>query len=540
MRTRLVTMLVVAASLLVSGGALAQPSTIRDFRRGQVLTADELNRIVDQVNANTFAVEANEARALANEARAEANEARAAAAAAALGGSGGSLHRVACPSETIANALSQAQPGDTIRISGQCRENVIVDKDGITLDGSGTAVIHGTGAVASVIDITGHQNVTIKGLTVQNGHNGILIDLGGSARLEDVTATGNLKDPYGYGGNGIRVQNSSSVYPAGTISTEGNEGSGIYVTRSSSMANNPGGSLTIRADSNAVAGIAIANSSSMTLYGATLEVLKNDWGLAIQGVSSASMNECVGNFDGNRIGIGLYNNSDFGTTSGYVAAMDNTDRGMEIQEGSTASISGEVTGVFERNRIGIALFNNSGFVAHAGTVMASNNTDYGMLIRGGSGFACWGESTDVRIDNNGNYGVELYNGGRLDAHCQLGINDNSEVGINAWAASIIDLTGATITGNNWGITAWNGSFVRLDSTTVTGNGVTDIYENLGSTMGWLDSRIGSVDCGPDALLYDHADCTHIRRDRLSLPDPLTPQHQRPLPQAEGRKPLVKH
>ena len=149
MRTRLITTLVMVVSLLLaSGPALAQPQPPRipDFQRGQVLTADELNRIVGQVNRNTNA---------------------------SGGNGGGTTHSVDCESgETIAAAMSEAQSGDTIEITGTCNEAVVVNKDGITLDGGGSAVLDGSGINHWAIDVSGHQRVTIKGLTVQNGLSG--------------------------------------------------------------------------------------------------------------------------------------------------------------------------------------------------------------------------------------------------------------------------------------------------------------------------------------------------------------------------------
>ena len=72
--------------------------------------------------------------------------------------------------ETIQSKVDAAQPGDTIMITGTCNEAVVVNKDDITLDGGGLAVIDGAGIDRWAVDITGHQKVTIQGLTVLNGH----------------------------------------------------------------------------------------------------------------------------------------------------------------------------------------------------------------------------------------------------------------------------------------------------------------------------------------------------------------------------------
>ena len=77
--------------MLVSGQALAQPY-LSTFQSGDVLRADDLNSIVDQVRRNMSA---------------------------SGGSGGGSTHTVDCSSGTIA-AMDVAQPGDTVMISGTC------------------------------------------------------------------------------------------------------------------------------------------------------------------------------------------------------------------------------------------------------------------------------------------------------------------------------------------------------------------------------------------------------------------------------------
>jgi hypothetical protein len=43
--------------------------------------------------------------------------------------------------ETIAEALARAEPGDTIRVTGTCVEQVSIKTDRITLDGQGAATL---------------------------------------------------------------------------------------------------------------------------------------------------------------------------------------------------------------------------------------------------------------------------------------------------------------------------------------------------------------------------------------------------------------
>ena len=230
MRTRFIAISLVVASLMVSGQALAQVPT---FQAGQVLTSEELNHIVEQLNENTNALEAHiesseDLAALDKEIELD------------LGGLGCLLteenpraiilgrrcHRVDCPSQTIAAAMYEAQPGDAIEIAGTCHETVVVDKDGITLRGGGSAVID-AGGTGHVITVIGHQNVTIKGLSARDGTSGIDIANNSYVNLIDVSITNNE-------GSGIVVSSNSSVFVTGCL-IEGNGREGIEVIRNSTL-----------------------------------------------------------------------------------------------------------------------------------------------------------------------------------------------------------------------------------------------------------------------------------------------------------------
>ena len=55
----------------------------------------------------------------------------------------GSTHHVNCdvPGQTITKALKTAQPGDTIRVRGTCKETVTITTDRLTLHGMDNATI---------------------------------------------------------------------------------------------------------------------------------------------------------------------------------------------------------------------------------------------------------------------------------------------------------------------------------------------------------------------------------------------------------------
>ena len=349
MRVRLTT-LVMTMSLMVSGQALAQPRPpmIPNFQRGQILAADELNRIVERLNMNTNTLSRGD----------------------------GETHMVDCGSgETIKAAMDQAQPGDTIMIAaGTCNEAIVVNKDNITLDGGGAAVIDGAGIDRWAVDVTGRQKVTIQGLTVQNGHAaGIAITESSGVWMQDVTVrnTRRHKD-YDGDGSGIFVGHASSVvltgaivadnnagngivvwqsgnalaignftpreitYPRASIRANGNGENGIFVAGSSSFTafSNSGDNTTVHAKTNTYSGISVQQSSSVIVSGTDIEATNNQGsGLEVGDASSVA-------FWGGA-GISVWGSSSFNVWDDGIAvnitSTNNTWRGLSISDGSLVS-----------------------------------------------------------------------------------------------------------------------------------------------------------------------------------------------------------
>ena len=457
MRTQVMTTLMMVASLLVSGQAMAQPQ-LPTFQPGDVLRAGDLNRIVEQVKKNMPA---------------------------SGGDGGGATHTVDCSSGTIAAAMSQAQPGDTIMISGTCNETVVVDKDGIALDGGGSAVIDGSGVDASAIAVIGHQNVTIKGLTVQNGLNGIYIAQGAAAWLENVTAQGSRSQSGYESGSGIVVNDSSSVLLTGTIVANDNAWNGIVVYNGSS-ANGVG-------EASAIEGTRLPRTSIQA--------------------------------NGNGEGIGIYGGSNFTAWTGVaVTATDNTYSGLSLSRTSTAFFYSS-TAVFNDNGgSGVAVFEGSTATLSNGTI--SGNRGYaGLWITRGATVV----ASNLTVENNVHRGIGVYRSSFLDlydslvtgGHDRYGIQvftsramlqgvtstDNAGDGIAVSSGSHVNLSGdSSVTDNGGrGILAAEDAYVKVEYSTVTGNG-TDIAAEVLSRIGWQDSTVGTIVCDDTVLTFYDAAC----------------------------------
>ena len=227
--------------------------------------------------------------------------------------SDGQVHRVNCDAgETIAGALSQAQAADTIMISGMCHERVVVNRDGITLDGGGSAVIDGGTGGSAVILVRGRQNVTIKGLTVQNALIGLLVDGGAAVELENVTAQNNL----------LATDRSSD-----------NDGSGVVVSRGST-AMLRGGRIS---GNRGRAGLMITGGSNVVATGLTVE---NN---ALQGVgvyrnSLLELNDSLVRGRHDRYAIQVWSRS--AAELGGVTSTGNTGDGIAVSSDSYVDLEG--------------------------------------------------------------------------------------------------------------------------------------------------------------------------------------------------------
>ncbi len=192
--------------------------------------------------------------------------------------------------ETLTKAVERAKPGDTIQVTGTCKETVLITTDRLTLDGQGSAILDGgsvgkEGAVvfpsqsdlsylpfyAGVLTIAGARGVTITGFTIQHGLDGITCKGGATCIVRNTTLQDNADEGIQVSQNataevvdctlrrnaewGILVFDTSSVIFHGTLVTTNNGRDGINID-SNSTARVYGGT-TIQANNNAGNGITL-------------------------------------------------------------------------------------------------------------------------------------------------------------------------------------------------------------------------------------------------------------------------------------------
>jgi hypothetical protein len=377
MRTKLIASVVALGSVLAIGWYVAAQATfpfgpLPLFSPNTVLTANQLNEMVQRINAIIEVINNN----LANAPKEIV---------------------VNCPTDSLANALDNANEGDTIKLSGTCNELVTIFTDGITLDGQGTAILDGggftppptlTGFSEGVITIIGARGVVIKGLIVQNGPDGVSGNQGASFTVQNVTAQQNADD-------GMQVsQNSTAQIIDCTATDNGSDG---FVASNTSSAIFFG---TIISTENADDGIHIASTSSGTITSGAIVQLHNN------GLSTTFGSET---FDGVVTGDGIRVTSAsqlFVSSNSSLETIGNKDNGIAVNRTSTftafgALEIGPVSITSEGNgrdgvQVGdVAFFTVAGSQA---TLIVRNNVARGLNVFGNSRITC-GNATVTKTPN---------------------------------------------------------------------------------------------------------------------------------------------
>jgi parallel beta-helix repeat protein len=128
---------------------------------------------------------------------------------------------VDCSTQKLQDAIGS---GDTIQVSGTCKENIFVGGSGITLDGGGGATIEGADANFNTVEVKG-RNITIRGFTITGGKVGIFVYRDDYALIEDNTIENT-------GGHGIELRNTTQTKIINNT-IRNNPEDGIYVADNS-------------------------------------------------------------------------------------------------------------------------------------------------------------------------------------------------------------------------------------------------------------------------------------------------------------------
>src|SRR5262245_41073800 len=97
-----------------------------------------------------------------------------------------------CSHRSLAAAVHDAaEDGNlTIRFTGVCAGPIVIQTDGLALEGVGTAVIDGGGS-ADAVTVSGATRVSLADFAVRNGVNGIVGVNGAHVTLTNITSQDN-------------------------------------------------------------------------------------------------------------------------------------------------------------------------------------------------------------------------------------------------------------------------------------------------------------------------------------------------------------
>jgi hypothetical protein len=439
--------------------------------------------------------------------------------------------------ETIAGALTGLNAGGrsglpvVVRVRGTCNENVVLEADGITLQGVGEApTIAAPDAAEPAIAIEGVRRIVIQGLAITGGDVGVLgrrgasFDLKGStvsgaarfgvaasfntvATVQDCTVSGN-------GSHGVVASNgSSAVVTGGSVS--GNTGAGILAFQNSLLriGQDIEGSLTVRpvkVENNGADGIDVLDGSTAIVVGGRV---RGNGGIGIVvarasngriGVGSSGLTATVDVRDNGNTGISFFQSSagtvldatvvdngrDGISVTGSAATIlgsrirRNAHRGVVVVEGSGARIgvTDGLTGVdgnliTDNGSDGVGVF-NGGFAWVAGNTIRGNT--FSGLAVGRATVQVPGQNL---IELNQTHGISLTNNaamvqGPTDVALGSGLDtvrDNVLAGVNLFNGATAEIRQMSITGNDVnGITATLKSSVFIRNSTIsdnTGDGV---------------------------------------------------------------------
>jgi parallel beta-helix repeat protein len=200
-------------------------------------------------------------------------------------------------------AIDAANPGDTITVTGPCSENVVIAayQNNITLDGGGLATIDGIVSTSPTILSLGRE-ITITGFTITGGSPGILVDRGGTARIDGNT----IENTAGFGiALGL---NSGATIINNTIQSNLN-GIGLAENSSARIGLFSHGDTVAKPNTiqnNGVFGIFVAGSSYALIVG---NMISNNTvgGVGVVSASQADISDNI--INGNLYGILVSQNS---------------------------------------------------------------------------------------------------------------------------------------------------------------------------------------------------------------------------------------
>ncbi|WP_150046077.1 right-handed parallel beta-helix repeat-containing protein [Methylomonas rhizoryzae] len=300
---------------------------------------------------------------------------------------------------SLAKALAHSHEGKTILFTGTCSGPIVIDTDGIVLQGQGTAVIDGK--QQNAVTVRGAQNVKMVDLAVRNGLIGVLVDAHGQVTLSNVTADHNIV-------SGLDVENTSSATITGLFTSEHNQVFGINVNGGSGLTVSRG---QIVAQNNLL-GVQLGTAASGFLADPSAKI-------------TAANNQSTG--------LTVVSGSHLVSFGGSIVASGNGRNGVSVN--SKAGLDLDAASVLESYDNGA-----NGVQLAESSVMTLFNTT---AFSGAPG------STTLRVHDNGGNGVAALHASNFTMVNQVALTGSGNGGAGFFAdnGSMATLLNATLSGN---------------------------------------------------------------------------------------------
>ena len=357
-----------------------------------------------------------------------------------------------CSKKSLAAAVADARTKDpTIAFTGICSGPIVITTEGVTLQGVGEAIIDGAGLDA--VTISGAARITLTGIEVRNGLNGIVAVNGAHVSLTSLNVHHNLV-------SGISVQTGSSAVLNGVTTAQ-----------------------------NGLNGLDIHTGSVATVNGTLTTTGNRVFGINVNG-SSITFADAVVSATGNALGI-------------------------QIATAANAFIAGADTVINANNNLatGLTVVSGSHWVSFGGTINASGNGGVGVSVNSKSGLDLDAASSLNSFQNGDgvliqqNSVMTVFNNPAISGAAgfsTIDANNNTRTGVRVLTDAVLTLVNqARVLSSQNGTTGFvadNGAGVTLVNSTISGNTGGDVQLTFGARADLRTLTFGNVTCDDTVLV----------------------------------------
>ena len=358
-----------------------------------------------------------------------------------------------CSKKSLAAAVADLHGNKAvIEFTGTCAGPIVVKAEDVTLQGVGEAVIDGDGAQDAVI-IAGASRVTLSGIEIRNGVNGVVAVNGAHVSLTSLNVHHNLA-------SGISIQTGSSAVLS-EVTTEQNGLHGLDVHSGSTATING----TLAATANRVFGVNV-NGSSMTLSQATVTATGNALGIQIATNANAFL----------------------GDAGSVINANSNLATGLTIVSGARLVSFGGTINASGNPGVGVSVNSKAGLDLDAASTLNTSNNGDGLLVQ---------QNSVMTVFN-----TPQFSG--APGFSTINANNNTRTGVRILTDAVLTLVNQARVNSNQngtiGFVADNGSGVTLVNSTITGNTAIDLQLTFGARADLRTLTFGTYTCDLTVLV----------------------------------------